>query len=117
MTIGEDGKPQIREFANTQTGLSGLLGIREESEPLVDVFECGDEFFIVAEVPGVNKDDIQIRPKEDSVTISVDTPQRGYYKELALTLRIDPKSMMTSCKNGVLELHLKKAASERVLVK
>ena len=117
MTIGEDGKPQIREFANTQTGLSGQLGIREESEPLVDVFECGDEFFIVAEVPGVNKDDIQIRPKEDSVTISVDTPQRGYYKELALTLRIDPKSMMTSCKNGVLELHLKKAASERVLVK
>lgn len=91
--------------------------IQEEFEPLVDVFEHEDEFFIVAEMPSVNEEDIQIRPTEDSVTISVDTPQRGYYKELALPVRINPKSVMVSYKNGVLELHLKKIVTESLFIK
>jgi len=117
MTLGPDGKPQIREFGNVQTGLSGQSRIREEFEPLIDVISVNDKIQVVAELPGVNKGDIKIHSTEDSVAISVETPQRHYYKKLALPVRVDPKSTVASYKNGVLELHLKKIVSERLFLK
>jgi len=106
MSIGPDGRPVIREFGNVQPGR--LPMIREEREPLVDVMEEKDEVVVVAELPGVEKEDINLNATEDTLTISVDTPQRKYYKELRLPTEVDPKSAKAQYKNGVLEVRLKK---------
>jgi len=70
--------------------------------------EGNKEVVIVAELPGVDKDDINLETDEDRLVISVGTPERKYHKELVLPTRVDPKSAQASYKNGVLEVRLKK---------
>ncbi len=112
MSMGPDGKPVIREFGNVQASRSGRK-IREEREPLVDAVEEERDVVVVAELPGVEKDDINLHTTEEHLTISVDTPQRKYHKELALPVRVDPKSARASYKNGVLEVRLRKLDEKR----
>ena len=107
ITIGPDGKPQIREFGNVKPTRFGPR-IREEREPLVDIYVTNGEVKVIAELPGVNKEDIQLHGTEDTLTISVDTPERKYYKEVKLPAKVDPKGAKTSYKNGVLEVTLPK---------
>jgi HSP20 family protein len=64
------------------------------------------------ELPGVEKSDIKLHGTEDSLTISVDTPQYKYYKEVALPVKVKIKEASSSYKNGVLEVVLPKAESE-----
>jgi HSP20 family protein len=114
MTIGPDGKPRIREFGNVKPSVKpeafGIpkpsLDVKEEREPLVDVMATNGEVKVIVELPGVEKEDIKLHGTEDSLTISVDTPKRKYYKEIALPAKVDPKEAKTIYKNGVLEVTL-----------
>lgn len=107
ITIGPDGRPKIREFGNVQPTRFGPQ-IKEEREPLVDVYATNGEVKVIAELPGVEKEDIQLHGTEDSLTISVDTPERKYYKEVKLPAKVNPKKAKTRYKNGVLEVTLPK---------
>lgn len=111
VTIGPDGKPVIREFGNLKpSGRPGAVDIKMEREPLVDIIEEADAVKVIAEVPGVEKKDIQLYGTDRTLTIKVDTPNRKYYKEIELPAEVDPKSAKSSYKNGVLEVVLKKVA-------
>jgi HSP20 family protein len=116
MKIGPDGKPQIREFGNIKPGArfgKPRIDIRKEREPLVDVMSTDGEVKVVAELPGVEKEDIKLHGTEDSLTISVDMPTRKYYKEVDLPDKVDPKDAKSSYKNGVLEVSLQKKREEK----
>jgi len=128
ITIGPDGKPQIREFGNikpssrpTPFGISmPEIKVSKEREPLIDIMEEDEEIKVLAELPGVEKDDINLNCTEKTLTISVDTENRKYYKELELPGEVDPKSAKARYKNGVLEVTLKrikpKPSGERVKI-
>jgi len=108
MTMGRDGKPVIREFGNLKPSRLGLPVTGEQREPLVDTM-VGDQIIqVIAEVPGVEKTDIDLHATEDILTISVDTEKRKYYKEVQLPEKVDPDSATATYKNGVLEVSLKK---------
>ena len=77
MSIGPDGKPIIREFGNVQPGRFGPQ-IREEREPLVDVMEEKDEVVVVAELPGVEKEDINLNATEDELIRFCKAKLAGY---------------------------------------
>jgi len=106
-SVRTDGKQVIRELGNVRPS-QRVPKIRKELEPLVDVIERGKDVVIVAELPGVEKDDIYLHAIEDHLTVSVDARNRKYHKELTLPARVDPKSVGASYKNGVLEVRLKK---------
>jgi len=111
VTIGPDGKPKIREFGNVKPEAGfrrPQISIREEREPLIDVMETAEEIKVVAELPGVEKENIKLYGTEDTLTISVDTPERKYYKKVELPSKVDTKKTKASYKNGVLEVTLKK---------
>src|SRR5512135_1630305 len=91
MKIGPDGKPEIQEFGNLKKGLKGLPQVKEEREPLVDIVETNIEIRVVAELPGVEKRDIKLHGTEDSLEISVDTPQNKYFKEVQLPVKVRVK--------------------------
>ena len=120
MSVGPDGNPVIRDFGNVQPSRGGPK-IRKEREPLVDVIEEDRTVVIVAELPGVEKDDINLHAIEDHLTVSVNIQCQKYRKELTLPARVDPKSAWASYKNGVLEVKLKKlekaVEAERISVK
>ena len=111
MTIGPDGKPRIREFGNVKPGRrygQPQIDIKEEREPLIDIIETNREVKVIAELPGVEKNDIKLEGNEKSLKISVDTPQRKFYKEVKLPTKVNPKKAKSSYKNGVLEVRFKK---------
>jgi len=110
--IGPDGKPEIREFGNVKPSRLGPQ-VKEEREPLVDVIETDGEVHIVVELPGVEKKDIKLHGTEETLTISVDTPQRKYYKEVTLPAKVKVKEAKTEYKNGVLEITLSKIKEEK----
>ncbi|UCH31864.1 MAG: Hsp20/alpha crystallin family protein [Candidatus Bathyarchaeota archaeon] len=116
MTVGPDGRPQVREFGNikpeTRMGRP-KVNIKKEREPLVDVLETDGEVKVIAELPGVDKEDIKLHGTENSLNISVDTPQRKYYKEIPMPVTIDPRQAKSRYKNGVLEVTVHKEKQEK----
>lgn len=113
MRLGPDGKPRIEEFGNTKPpkrleGREGEGYDIAEREPLTDVIESKDSISITLEIPGVDKDEIELRVEEDKVSINVDTSQRKYFKEIPLKARVDPKTSKATYKNGVLDIILSK---------
>jgi HSP20 family protein len=110
--VGPDGKPEISEFGNVKPSLEGPK-VKEEREPLVDIIETNGEIHVVVELPGVDKEDIKLRGTETTLTISVDVPQRKYYKEIKLPARVNVRDAKTEYKNGVLEVKLPKIGDEK----
>jgi HSP20 family protein len=107
VTIGPDGKPVVREFGNVRRGDgTPWKEIQDRREPLVDVVSSGKDVRVIAEMPGVNKEDISVTVTEKSLTISVDREDRRYYKELELPGIVDPKGAKSTYNNGVLEITL-----------
>jgi len=116
ITIGPDGRPQIREFGNVKPGMrfgKPEIDIKEEREPLVDIMSTDGEVKVVAELPGVDKNDIKLHGTESTLTISVDTPERKYYKEVELPAKVNPEKARSTYKNGVLEVTLEKKKEEK----
>lgn len=115
ITIGPDGKPVVKEFGNVKPQPYGkpAVSIREEREPLVDVITSDNEVKVIAEVPGVDKEDIKLEGTEDTLIISVDTPERKYYKEVKLPVPVNPEAAKSNYKNGVLEVILPRKGKPR----
>jgi len=105
--IGPDGKPMIREF-NDRQPLYAETEISDDQEPLIDLIEEGETLIVLAALPGVEKDEIDLRLTENCLTVSVDTADFEWYDELKLPARVKPKSARASYKNGVLEVRIKK---------
>ncbi|MGQ9513939.1 MAG: archaeal heat shock protein Hsp20 [Thermoproteota archaeon] len=115
VTVGPDGKPIVREFGNIKPGNRPsafgprpIMEVKGKREPLTDVIEEEEVVRIITEVPGVEKSDIKLDCTEESLTISVDTEKRKYYKEVELPSAVDPKSAKATYKNGILEIVLNK---------
>jgi HSP20 family protein len=109
--IGPDGKPVVRKFGNIDAFpnvLGGGLAVKEEREPLVDIIKGENELRVVAEVPGVNKEDLRVTATENSITLESVTGQPRYHKIIELPETIDPKTSKSTYKNGILELSFKR---------
>lgn len=105
VTIGPDGKPVVREFGNVRSGAGKpWKAVQDKREPLVDVVSSDKEVRVIAEMPGVNKEDINVTVNAKSMTISVDSGERGYHKELDLPGVVDPKGARSTYNNGILEV-------------
>jgi HSP20 family protein len=101
---GPDGRPIIEEFGNIPR--RGQAQIPGEREPLVEVIDGKQQVTVIAELPGVDKKDIDLKADEWNLTISVDAENRKYYKELEMPAEIDPASIKATYKNGILEVKL-----------
>jgi HSP20 family protein len=104
---GIGGLPKVERFGNIRSTEEGPV-VAEVREPLVDVFDEGQEIVIVAELPGVNQEDIHVEAKDDIVSLET-TGARKYAKEVLLPKSVDAGTLSKSYKNGILELRLKKA--------
>ena len=109
MTIGPDGKPNIREFGNVKSpfaggGLFEQPSISSEREPLVDISSTDREVKVIVEMPGIKKENIKINAYENSVEIISDDPQRKYHKVIDLPLEADIETVKSIYNNGILEI-------------
>ena len=113
---GPDGVPHVQQFGNTG-GLFGPGGRPAElgtgREPLTDINETDEQISITIELPGVQKEDIDIDVTDSEVEVKVDTEARRYYKRVALSAPVKPDSAKATYQNGILDLVLKKQEPER----
>ena len=104
MTVGPDGKPIVREWGNTRptTAISDS-GIRN-----IYVDETIDKkeqvLKLVAEMPGIEKSDIQVTVEDNTVSISAEHGERKYGTKIPLKHNIDDNSAKAKYTNGILEL-------------
>jgi len=114
MTIGPDGKPNVREFGNVRpNGQRNILAsagkgakpqISSEREPLVDVNSNDKEVKVVLEIPGVKKEDIRINAHDGAVEVTASNPQRKYHKTIDLPQDANTETAKSTYNNGVLEI-------------
>lgn len=114
VTIGPDGKPQVREFGNVRPrfGTAGRIPeLTSEREPLSDVVTTNNEIKVVVEMPGIGKEDIKVNAFENKVEVSTsEKAERKYHKIVDLPDDADINSVKSSYKNGILEITFSKKA-------
>lgn len=105
--VGIGGEPHIERFGNIRSTREGpeVVDVRE---PLIDVFDEDTEIVVVAELPGVKEEAIDLEVRGDVLALS-SSGERRYAKEVLLPSPVDPASLRRSFKNGLLELRLKKS--------
>jgi HSP20 family protein len=120
MTIGSDGKPQVREFGNVRSlgemgsnvkkmgqNIGKTSQISAEREPLVDV-NTTDKVKVVVEMHGIRKEDIKINTyntydSQPEITTSKDA-QRKYHKNIELPEQAEIETARSVYNNDVLEV-------------
>lgn len=108
---GPEGEPQVQRFGNLGQARQAL----EEGwrEPFVTsvVDEEDHVLRVTAELPGVDKDDIEVEVSQDSVHLQAEADERKYRKQLSVTEDLDPGTAQASYNNGILEITCELAES------
>jgi HSP20 family protein len=111
---GPDGKPKIEDFGNKPIkSPKGESLISEEREPLTDIIEGDNDVAVTVEIPGVEKEDIDLNVTKETLEIRVDTHQRKYHKNLNLPCDVLPKTTKATYKNGILDVVIKRSEKKK----
>jgi len=94
--------------ANTSLPMTPTTAPIGEKEPIVDVFEDGDNVRVMAELPGVEENDVNLKIENSVLTISADNSARKYCREVKLPASIEQGSVESKLRNGILEVKLRK---------
>jgi HSP20 family protein len=98
------------------------------SFPPINIFQRGDDFVAIVELPGVDKNDLEIEAKENTIRISgrkkinfdedasVHRRERiwgGFDRTIQVPIQIDPDAVTAEFKDGILTLFIPRAESDK----
>ncbi len=98
------------------------------SYPPMNVFRKGDDFVIIAEVPGIKKSDLDVQVKGNTIrlagTKSVNYPEKAslhrrerlagrFDRAMTLPVEIDQDGVRAECRDGILVLFLPRAERDK----
>jgi HSP20 family protein len=96
--------------------------------PPINVFQQGDNILAIIELPGIEKDKLQIEAKEDTVRIlgtkvtdyedsaSLHRRERNFGqfdRTISIPIKLDPDGIKADYRDGVLALFLPRAESDK----
>jgi len=112
-----------RESRWMQGGTTGM-----GAYPPTNIFQKGDDFVAVIELPGMDKSDLQIEAKDNTIRISgkkaMDYDQNAsvhrrervfgtFDRTISLPVQIDAATIRAEYRDGILALFIPRAASEK----
>jgi HSP20 family protein len=113
----------VRENSGASATRSSL---QKSVAPAVDVFENGEEVLVVADVPGVASEAIDVRVENDTLTLearrhsahgspahSREYEELTFVRSFRIPAGIDVANINAEAKNGTLVVRLPKAAAAR----
>ena len=106
--VGLGDEPTVETFGNIKKGEDGAV-VEEVREPLVDVFDEKESIRVIAELPGVEANDIKVELEDDILSIAAEGKDRKYSKEILLPAKGARDSLKTSYRHGILEVTVAKA--------
>jgi len=98
------------------------------SYPPLNIFRKGDDFALVAEVPGINRSDLEIQVKGRTIRLSgsksVQYPEKGslhrrerlqgrFDRSIALPIEVDQDRVTAECHDGILAITLPRAERDK----
>lgn len=119
---------EVSKVEHTNGGTPGKAYQRRTVAPPVDVFENADELLIVADVPGVPNDGIELGVENDTLTLTArrgppgagDSPalareydDTDFVATYRIPAGIDVTSITAETRNGTLVVRLPKAAAAK----
>jgi len=107
---GLGGIPRVEPFGNVRETERGPI-VTETREPLADIFDEGELILVVVELPGVAEEELEVDVRGDVLSLST-KGEKKYVKEMLLPDLVDPATVTTSYKNGILELRVNKAKGD-----
>jgi HSP20 family protein len=96
--------------------------------PPINVFQQGEDILAIVELPGINKDNLQIQAKENTIRISgkkaVDYPEGvsvhrrervsgEFDRTLSIPVQLDPDGIKAEYRDGILALFLPRAEGDK----
>lgn len=103
MTGGPDGA-NFESFGDADPFGGGF----EATATHVDVLDEGDEVRVVADLPGVDKDNIRLAVSDDRLKIQASGEEREYDERVGLPGEVDDETGEATYNNGVLEITFEK---------
>jgi HSP20 family protein len=92
------------EIERMMNGMAGGDGAGFASETHVDVHAEDGQVRVVADLPGVEKDAIELKCDGELLTISAANSRREYDERVRLPVRVDEHSASATFNNGVLQV-------------
>lgn len=99
--------------------------------PLVDMVDKGDRFYLRMEIPGIDKEKIQLNATDDSIEISGEQSEKerdddsahnyiynersykSFYRSIPIPEEIIPSKITAKMNNGILQIDVPKKATSR----
>jgi HSP20 family molecular chaperone IbpA len=75
--------------------------------------QSDDEVFITLDLPGFDKKNLELKVKEDSITIKAEQDERKHSSTKKLPCVVDGESAKATYCNGVLDIKVKKAKADK----
>jgi HSP20 family protein len=95
---------EIERMMEEMTGGVDAGGAGFGSDAHVSIYETDEAVRVVADMPGVRKEDIEIKCDGRHVTVSASTDVSDYRERIELPARVDEHSASATFNNGVLEI-------------
>jgi len=70
----------------------------------IDVHETDERLRIVADLPGIERDDLELKCDGEVLTISATNDRREYDERISLPARVDEHTACATFNNGILEV-------------
>lgn len=106
--VGPEGQPVFEEFGNVPGMRSiGAPGEQQKGvrEPITDLNVDKEKVYVTYELPGVSKEQIELKVSESNVTLSVkEGARKKYYKSLDFEYRLKPDKTTAKLVNGLLDV-------------
>jgi len=107
--LGGDKAVKVEPFGNIRRDKkTGESVVQEIREPMVDVFEEDDHTLVVAEMPGIDVDDVILEVRDDLLTLSAVKGAKKYRKEVLLPSNYSREKMSVTSNNGIIEIRCTK---------
>jgi HSP20 family protein len=111
---GTDREPTFQEFGNLPSQKNNCpLQLSEKQEPYIDIQEEEKEVHVTIEIPGVEKENIDLEVTSTTLSITVDHAERGFQKTIELPSRVQENKSKATYNNGILHIALKKTKQKR----
>jgi HSP20 family protein len=120
----------LQRELDAQTASGWLQGQTTSQGPFppINVFQQGDDYLAIIELPGIDKSALQIQAKENSIRIcgakAVDAPEGvsvhrrerifgEFDRTLSLPVQVNPDAIKAEYQAGILALFLPRAESDK----
>lgn len=104
-----------KQMINKGNGSLEKVAPGKHFTPTVDIYETDDELVLLADLPGVEDQGLQLEVARGVLTLAAEAAVEGageaaYYRQFRLSDRIDTDAGEATLKDGVLTLRLPKRA-------